>query len=657
MVSNGSDVAVSSFLKDLKKKHKTKKKGRGEEHGRDNEKKRKKEDHTEKAGSSTDERPFKRRVRAEKTETVPASLSSLTISHPSPFSFPIRYICAPMVGASELPFRLLCRKYGTELAYTPMMSAHKFAFDADYRKQEFSTCSADRPLVCHFAANEPADFAAAAVQASTYCDAIDLNLGCPQRTAYLGHFGSYLLDPVDRKLLCDIIKAGAAAVNIPIFVKIRLLSTLQDTVQLCKQLRDAGVSLIAIHARCRANWDRKGPGARDGAALLDQVTAIKEEVPGIPIITNGNTITYQDVIDNLNLTGADGLMSAEGLLDNPALFLPRLGSREETKKQVTIPDPLGGGNQSKAENDPTGVEKKKRKFQKKLRAIERIEEKMESEGESALTDEEREKLSEKAVFQACLDKLEGESDAANTSSVVSLGSLYKIAENKLELALEYLELASAYPATIRTVIFHTRRMLKDSLVQYQLLEECLACENVQQVHDIVMRIKEYRASPASFTYDREKAKEVKVALERKKREEGKRKAYEARMMRKAKREGKTDLMVRACLQLFLHHGVYHTTLYNVWIHVLTHNILFVHSPTQHYLHIGAQVPTPEIVAKLKALPRNELMTVWKTNHAQHCLSFHMDEGGCPRDRTCAFLHVENSTSSQNVFVEKDEVAG
>jgi hypothetical protein len=76
------------------------------------------------------------------------------------------------------------------------------------------------------------------------------------------------------------------------------------------------------------------------------------------------------------------------------------------------------------------------------------------------------------------------------------------------------------------------------------------------------------------------------------------------------------------------------------------------------LHIGAEVPTPEIVKKLKALPRDELMAVWKTNHAQHCCSFHMDEGGCPRDRTCAFLHVDTgSMSTQNAFDEKDEVAG
>jgi tRNA-dihydrouridine synthase len=97
--------------------------------------------------------------------------------------FDHKYIVAPMVGASELPFRLLCRKYGASLAYTPMMSANQFASSKKYRKEEFSTTPFDKPLVCHFAANKPEDFANAAKEAEPFCDAIDLNLGCPQRTA------------------------------------------------------------------------------------------------------------------------------------------------------------------------------------------------------------------------------------------------------------------------------------------------------------------------------------------------------------------------------------------------------------------------------------------------------------------------------------------
>jgi hypothetical protein len=59
-------------------------------------------------------------------------------------------ILAPMVGGSELAFRLLCRRYGADLAYTPMMNSDRFAVDEEYRKEEFQTGPEDRPLVAHF---------------------------------------------------------------------------------------------------------------------------------------------------------------------------------------------------------------------------------------------------------------------------------------------------------------------------------------------------------------------------------------------------------------------------------------------------------------------------------------------------------------------------
>ena len=64
-------------------------------------------------------------------------------------------ILAPMVGGSELAFRLLCRRYGCDLAYTPMMNSQRFVVDSEYRKDEFQTVPEDRPLVAHFSANNP----------------------------------------------------------------------------------------------------------------------------------------------------------------------------------------------------------------------------------------------------------------------------------------------------------------------------------------------------------------------------------------------------------------------------------------------------------------------------------------------------------------------
>lgn len=50
-------------------------------------------------------------------------------------------IVAPMVDNSELPFRMLCRKYGAEAAYTPMLHSRIFTESEKYRNEEFTTCN------------------------------------------------------------------------------------------------------------------------------------------------------------------------------------------------------------------------------------------------------------------------------------------------------------------------------------------------------------------------------------------------------------------------------------------------------------------------------------------------------------------------------------
>lgn len=358
---------------------------------------------------------------------------------------PHKYILAPMVGGSELAFRLLCRKYGTQLAYTPMINSERFAVDEEYRNEEFQTTNEDRPLVAHFSANDPNTLVTAAKFIENKCDAIDLNLGCPQRIAFTGHFGSYLLGDEDRALILSIVKTLNDSISLPVFVKIRLLDSVPDTIKLCKQLADAGAALIAIHARYRVNLvGRTGPGARDGPAHLDQIIEIREALKDcinkktnqrVAIIANGNVITYSDVEDNLQFTGADGVMSAEGILDNPALF-------------------------------------------------------------------------------------------ANESV------------NKVDLAVEYLQYVAKHPVKMKSIIFHIRRILKAELEMYQLMDELIVCENYNKVLEIVTCVLNYQTCN-NYVYDEKKAEKMKKAAEKRKLEAGKRKAFEERMIRKAKREGKS----------------------------------------------------------------------------------------------------------------------
>ena len=78
-----------------------------------------------------------------------------------------------------------------------MHHADRFVADAAYRSTALLSTSEDRPLVVQFAANDPVDFAAACSLAAPHCDAVELNLGCPQREVCLavGGAGCIVLQP------------------------------------------------------------------------------------------------------------------------------------------------------------------------------------------------------------------------------------------------------------------------------------------------------------------------------------------------------------------------------------------------------------------------------------------------------------------------------
>lgn len=226
-------------------------------------------------------------------------------------------ICAPMVDASELAFRMLVRRYGAQLAYTPMLHSGQALKARTYLRDNFTTCPGDRPLIAQFCGNDPATLLEAARLVQDRVDAVDLNLGCPQGIARKGHYGAFLLEETD--LLVRIVSTLSAGLRVPVTCKIRRLPCDERTIALVLALQGAGCSLITIHGRQRDNMKNTIT-----AVDWDIIRLIKAHpAVTIPVVANGGIADAADVQACLSYTGADGVMSSEALLENPALFSGR----------------------------------------------------------------------------------------------------------------------------------------------------------------------------------------------------------------------------------------------------------------------------------------------------------------------------------------------
>ncbi|CAG8841199.1 12409_t:CDS:2, partial [Gigaspora margarita] len=228
-------------------------------------------------------------------------------------------VCAPMVRYSKLPFRELVRGYNVDLAYTPMILAKEFKNSSVARDFDFSTSPTDSPLIIQFASNSPVELAKAAELVIGYVDGIDLNCGCPQKWALNEGIGANLMDKPE--LVKDMIRTikveyfNIFIIHFQTYISIPFSSGFlikRKTLSFTKNAESVGVDFIAIHGRTRR---QKSTSPID----LDTIKLCKESLQ-IPVIANGNVFSLEDANILCENTKVDGVMTARGILKNPALF-------------------------------------------------------------------------------------------------------------------------------------------------------------------------------------------------------------------------------------------------------------------------------------------------------------------------------------------------
>lgn len=219
---------------------------------------------------------------------------------------------APMSDVTNLPFRLLCRKYGASLCYTEMVSSEATVRHSNDSISRGITCDEDRPMGIQLMGSDVKTLVSSAIilEEIHKPEFFDINIGCPSPRIIESGCGSALLK--NPALIKEIIMELCGSVKVPVTAKMRVLNNLDDTLNIARTIEKAGAIALTVHGRTQ----RQG---YSGKSNLEFIKAVSDEL-SIPVIANGDVfdeISAQHVLDQ---TQCSGLMIGRAAIGNPFIF-------------------------------------------------------------------------------------------------------------------------------------------------------------------------------------------------------------------------------------------------------------------------------------------------------------------------------------------------
>jgi tRNA-dihydrouridine synthase B len=223
---------------------------------------------------------------------------------------PTRVVLAPMAGVSVQAFRRQGRRYGAGLVCSEMVSCAGIEHRNERTLGYLRVGRDEHPLAIQIFGSEAAAMAEAArmVEAAG-ADIVDMNFGCPVRKVTKTGAGACLLE--DTGLACRITAAVAAAVSVPVSVKMR--RGVRDGSRACldlgPRLVEAGASTLTLHPR---SAQQMYTGYADHSLTAELV-----EIVDVPVIASGDITSRAKAQGVLDATGAAAVMVGRGAQGNP----------------------------------------------------------------------------------------------------------------------------------------------------------------------------------------------------------------------------------------------------------------------------------------------------------------------------------------------------
>lgn len=237
-----------------------------------------------------------------------------------------RCILAPMAGISDLPFRMLNREFGCELAFVEMINVRSISYNSRKTKQMLSTNKDDRPLGVQLLGCEPKFIQRAMDVLHGYdFDVLDFNAACPAKKVIRRGEGAKLL--CNPKKLQQLLKLIVKSSKVPVTVKVRSGwdSACVNAKTVALSAQDAGIAALFIHGRTRSQ-------GYSGRVDYEIIRKVKKALK-IPVIASGDIFSQELIKKMFDETGCDGVAVARGALGNPWIFK---GARPAVKELINV---------------------------------------------------------------------------------------------------------------------------------------------------------------------------------------------------------------------------------------------------------------------------------------------------------------------------------
>jgi len=214
-----------------------------------------------------------------------------------------RVMLAPMAGITDAVFRALVRRWAPQsLICTEMISANGLIYSKQRKAKILDHTDCDRPIAYQLSSHRPEVLLEAAKQVieDHQPETIDLNMGCPVKKITGNFEGCALMK--EPQYAADLVRLLVSELETPVTVKFRLGwdHNSMNYLDFGRRLEDAGVSMVTLHARTRAQGYQ--PGCKwEAFGELKQALSI-------PVIANGDINSVEDVRFVLDTYGVDGVM-------------------------------------------------------------------------------------------------------------------------------------------------------------------------------------------------------------------------------------------------------------------------------------------------------------------------------------------------------------